>query len=252
MRSMEIQKYRAEEHEEYLPDYQKPEYREGDIEKFKPVLQEAVESLEDVTGFSTDEIKIVLAVTDEEELIDDAIEEHYFMGYSFDEGMRGYPENAVFMRVSDNTENWEEAMKSMLVHELGHQIFYQTEVDWEDDQYHSMMFEGHAENLSRIAGEKKGWSYSPIWRKEEPIDVDKEVLYSDLERPRTHGDEEDDIDHNMFVRGGERWQNSEGYTIAYQIVKFLIEEDRTTIYSMLETPSEEWRKMVKDAVEQLY
>lgn len=249
---MEIQKYRAEDHEEYLPDYQKPEYSERDIEKFKPVIHEAVESLEGLTGFSAEEVNIVLAVTDEEELPEDAIEEQYFMGYSFDEGMRGYPEKAVFLRVSDKTDKWEEAMKSMLVHELGHQIFYQTEVDWEDDQYHSIMFEGHAENISRIIGEEKNWDYAPVWRKEEPIEVDKELLYSDLEMSRTHGDEEDDIDHNMFVSGGERWQNSEGYTIAYQIVKFLIEEDRTTIDNMLETPSEEWREMVEDAVEQLY
>ncbi|MFQ3275301.1 MAG: hypothetical protein ACI9LV_000997 [Candidatus Nanohaloarchaea archaeon] len=249
---MEIQKYRVEEHEEYLPDYQKPEYREGDIEKFKPALHEAVDSLEDITGFSAEGIKMVVAVTDEEELIDDAVDDHYFMGYSFDEGMRGFPGKAVFIRTSDKPENWEEAMKSMLVHELGHQIFYQTEVDWEDDQYHSIMFEGHAENLSRIVGEEKDWDYSPVWRKEEPIEVDKEVLYSDLELPRTHGDEDDDIDHNMFVSGGERWQDAEGYMISYQVVKYLIEKDRISIESMLEKPSEKWKEMVKESIEELY
>lgn len=56
----------------------------------------------------------------------------------------------------------------------------------------------------------------------------------------------------MFLRGGERWSDAEGYTIAFQIVRHLIEEDRVSINSMLETHSEEWRELVEGAIDELY
>ncbi len=102
------------------------------------------------------------------------------------------------------------------------------------------MFEGHAENLARIVGERNGREFSPVCRKEEPIDIDKQQLYEDLEKPRGFEGKE----HNMFLRGGERWSNAEGYTIAFQIVKYLIDEEKISISSMLGTSYEEWRNLV--------
>jgi hypothetical protein len=134
---MEITEYKPEKHAEYLPDYQVPKYLEGDIGRFKSLAEEAVNELKEFVDFD-DDLELVLGVTDTEKLGDDAPTSYHFMGYSFDEGMRGYPRNAVFMRASDEPDNWRAAMKSMLVHELGHQVFYQTDVDWENDQYHSI------------------------------------------------------------------------------------------------------------------
>lgn len=249
---MEIKKYKPEEHKQYLPDYHKSTYSKGDIEKFKPVAEEALEELKEVIDFLDEGIELVLAITDSGEMADDAPKDYYFLGFSFRDGMRGYPGNAVFMRVADRFSDWRAAMKDMQVHEFGHQIFYQEDVDWEDDQYHSVMFEGHAENLARKVAEKNDREYTPVWRKDEPIDVDKEALLEDLEKPRTFGDEGDEIDHNMFVSGGERWSDAEGYTIAYQIVRHLIDEGEVSIHDLLETPSERWREMVKESVEELY
>lgn len=246
---MEITQYKPEKHAEYLPDHQVPKYSEGDIEKFLPVAQEAVNELNELVEFDN-ELELVLGVTDTDKLDEDTPVGYYFMGYSFDEGMRGYPRNAVFMRVSDEPEEWKAAMKGMLIHELGHQVFYQTEVDWEDDQYHSVMFEGHAENLARIVGERNGRDFSPVWRKEEPIEVDKEMLYEDLEKPRST--EEENLSQNMFRPSGDRWQDAEGYTIAFQIVRHLIEKEEKPINTLLETSSEEWREMVDRAIEELY
>jgi uncharacterized protein YjaZ len=110
------------------------------------------------------------------------------------------------------------------------------------------MFEGHAENLARIVSDKNGRDFSPVWQKEEPIEVDKKQLCDDLEKPRGFEGE----DHNMFLRGGERWSDAGGYTIAFQIVQHLIEEERVSITSMLETQSEEWRELVDEAIEELY
>lgn len=249
---MDIKKYRPEQHEEYLPDYMKSTFGKGDIEKFKPVVREALRELKQTVDFSDGHIDLVIARTDEENMQDNAPKDYYFMGFSFDDGMRGHEGNAVFLRASDDVDNWREALKSMLVHELGHQIFYQAEVDWEDDQYHSLMFEGHAMNLSRIVGEENNWNYSPVWRTEESIDLDTEVLSQDLEQPRTFGDEDDEVDHNMFVKAGQRWQDAEGYMIAFQIVKHLMEEDRISIETMIEKPSGEWKEMVREAIEEIY
>jgi uncharacterized protein YjaZ len=170
------------------------------------------------------------------------------MGFSFDEGMRGYPRNAIFIRASDEPEKWQEAFKSMLIHELGHQVFYQTDVDWETDQYHSVMFEGHAENLTRTVGDRNGREFSPVWQKSEPIKINREALYEDLENPRDF----EEPGHNMFLYGGERWSKAEGYTIAFQIVRYLIEEDQISLSSMLKTSPKEWREKVDEAVEELY
>jgi hypothetical protein len=244
---MDIVGYQEDSHADYLPEHQVPKYSEGDIDRFKTVAQEAVSELKELADFD-DEIELVLGVTDTDKLDDDAPTGYYFMGFSFDEDMRGYPRNAVFMRASDRPEEWEAAFKSMLVHELGHQVFYQAETDWEDDQYHSVMFEGHAENLARIIGDRNDRSFSPVWQKEDPIEVDKKQLYRDLEEPRGF----EGKDHNMFLQGGERWSNAEGYTIAYQIVKHLIEEDEISIDSMLSTPSEKWKKLVDETIEEIY
>lgn len=244
---MEITKYQVEEHAEYLPEHHPPKYRDGNIERFKPVAREAVSELKEVVDFD-DDIELILGVTDVEELEEDCPVGYYFMGFSFCKGLHDYPRNAVCMRASDEPDEWRAAFKSMLVHELGHQVFYQAEVDWEDDQYHSIMFEGHAENLARIVGDKNGRNFSPVWQKEEPIEVDKQQLYKDLEKPRGF----EGNDHNMFLQGGERWSDAEGYTVAYQIVRYLIEKDRISIQSMLGTTSEEWRKLADEAIEELY
>lgn len=245
---MEIVKYSSGEHRQYLPEHQKPAYSEGDIERFRPVAEEALQELREIIDFH-DDIELVLAITDEEELSENTSEDFYFTGFSFDEGMRGYPANAVFLRVSDQVDNWRERMKDMLIHELGHQVFYQSSVDWKDDQYHSIMFEGHAENLANIAAEENDRDYTPVWRKDPSIDIDKEMLFEDLEKPRTF---EDEVDHNMFIAEGSRWTEAEGYTIAYQVVNYLIENAEVEIDDMLGTPSEEWREMVGTAIEELY
>ena len=246
---MRITEYKPEKHAEYLPDHQVPKYSEGDIDRFRSVAEEAVNELKEFVDFD-DDLELVLGVTDTEKLDEDAPTGYYFMGYSFDEGMRGYSRNAVFMRASDEPEEWRAAMKGMLIHELGHQVFYQTDVDWEDDQYHSVMFEGHAENLAKLVGDRNGRDFSPVWRKEEPVEVDKEDLYKDLEKPRST--EEEKLSQNMFRPSGDRWQDAEGYTIAFQIVRRLIEEEETSINSMLETSSKEWREMVEKTVKELY
>jgi hypothetical protein len=249
---MQIRKYDSEEHEQYLPDYHKPTYAEGDIDKFKQVAEEALEELESLVEFSDKDIELVIAITDTDEIDDNAPESYYFMGFSFDDGMRDHPGNAVFMRVTDTIEEWKAAMKDMLIHELGHQIFYQRDVDWNDNQYYSFKFEGYAENLAKIVAEKHGRNYNPIWRKDEPMDIAKDALFEDLKKPRTFGDEGDKIDHNMFVNGGSRWSNAEGYTIAYQLVRYLLNQNKITIQNMPEISPEDWKDYVDSAVKELY
>jgi hypothetical protein len=116
---MEFEKYNSEKHAEYLTDHHPPHYRDGDIEKFKPVAEEAVSELKEVVDFD-DDIELILGVTDVEELGKNPPTGYYFMGFSFDEGLHGYQENAAFMRASDQPEKWRAAFKSMFIHELSH------------------------------------------------------------------------------------------------------------------------------------
>lgn len=102
--NMEIVKYDEDDHAGYLPDHHPPKYRDGDIEKFKPVAEEALTELKDFTEFE-DDIELILGVTDVEELGADSPKGYYFMGFSFSEDLHDYPGNAVCMRASDSLMN---------------------------------------------------------------------------------------------------------------------------------------------------
>lgn len=250
---MKVKSYNEEEHEEYLPDVHKPYYsKSDDLEKFQPVVEEAFEELNTVVDFD-ENIKVVIAETDEKEMHKDAPDDYYFHGFSFDDGMRGYEGKAIFIRVSDKFDWWKDAFKDMLIHETGHQIFYQRENqdNWGYSQYSSIMFEGHAENLADIVNQKFNYDWNPIWRKD-TLEVNKEHLYEDLKEPRNVGDEEDSKDHDMFLYGGERWSDAEGYTAAYQIVRYLLQESKIELKEFINTEAEEWKPLVDSAIEELY
>lgn len=251
---MDIKPYRPEEHGEYLPDVHRPYYRAPEeVDRFAAVVEEAFEELEEVVEFDED-IEVVVAETDETEISEDSPDAYYFHGFSLDDGMRGYDGNAVIVRVSDRFDWWQDAFKDMIVHETGHQLFYQRENkdNWEESQYFSMMFEGYAENLADAVGRRFGYGYSPPWRKQEALSVNKTHLYEDLEKPRSFGDEEDDISYDMFLGGGERWKDAGGYTIAYQIVRNLLDRNEVQLETFINTDTEEWKRLVENAVERLY
>lgn len=111
---MEFEKYDSGKHEEFLPDFQKPHYKEGEVEKFVEVAREAVEELKSVVDFDDSDIKIVLGLTDIEKMREDwgrdIPDSYYFLGFSFADGMKGYEGNAVFMRVSDSVEDWRKGL----------------------------------------------------------------------------------------------------------------------------------------------
>lgn len=251
---MNIKSYDREKHEEYLPDVHKPFYKPPeDVNSFAAVVEEAYKELGSVMEFD-DEIEIVVAETDEQEMSEDAPEDHYFHGFSFADGMRGHEGYAIFVRASEKVEGWKDAFKGMLIHETGHQIFYRRENqnNWEDNQYFSIMFEGHAENLAETVNRKFGYERSPVWRKQEPVELDKEQLYKDLEQPRGFGDEDDSKDHDLFLSGGERWSDAEGYTVAYQVVRGLLQEDKIDLETFINRDSDEWVPLVKETIEKLY
>jgi uncharacterized protein YjaZ len=92
----------------------------------------------------------------------------------------------------------------------------------------------------------------PVWRKQEPLELDKEQLYEDLEKPRGFGDEDDSKDHDMFLSGGERWDDAEGYIIAYQVVKNLLQEDEIKLETFINMEPKEWRPLVEEVIERVY
>lgn len=251
---VDIKPYESGKHEEYLPDVHKPYYTSPeDIELFRSVSQEAVEELKSVSGFSAD-FEVVVAGTDEEEMSEDVPDSYYFHGFSFDDGMRGHEGYAVFIRATTVFDWWKDSFKDMLIHEIGHQIFYQRENqdNWEDSQYFSIMFEGFSENLANKVNQEFGYGWRPEWRKDKPVNLDIEELFRDLKKPRGFGDEDDSKDHDMFLNGGERWSNAEGYTISYQIVRNILEEEDIDLEEIINIESDRWENLVESAVERLY
>lgn len=113
---MKIEKYDPEKHAEYFPNHHPPKYRDGDIEIFKSVAREALDELKEVVDLDEEEIELVIGVTDVDELGENPPVGYYFMGFSFSPVIHGYSRNAVFMRASNDPENWKAAFKSMPIH----------------------------------------------------------------------------------------------------------------------------------------
>lgn len=251
---MKVDRYRKEIHGEYLPDVHRKYYSEpAEIEEFENAVEEAFEQLNDILEFRKD-IKVVVASTDEDEISDEAPDDYYFHGFSFADGMRGHEGCAIFIRASTHFDWWSSAFKDMLIHEAAHQIFYRrdNQDNWEDNQYFSIMFEGHAENVAASVNEKFDYDWNPVWRKEQPLNLDKEKLYLSLKKQRRFGDADDNKDHDLFLSGGENWSDAEGYTIAYQIVKLLLEREMIELNNFINSDGEEWKEKVDNAIEELY
>lgn len=249
---MAIKRYDADKHSDLVTDNLHLE--PGDkFEELKKAVNEALEDVKSVHGIETD-LEIVTALTDKSEYDEDADPAYFFMGLSLREGMRGANGKTIFVRGVTELDGWKNRFKDMLVHEIGHQVFYRGEDHPRRDQYYSIRFEGHAENFVSQLSEEKNYGYRPPWRIDEQsqIETEPEKIIEDLEAVRQWPDEAEDLSEQMFVSGGERYPNAEGYTIAYQTVRKLIQDDEISLSDLPGISKEKWKEYCESTIRELY
>jgi uncharacterized protein YjaZ len=249
---MEVKRYDEDKHGEIVTDDLHLEPGE-DFGKLQTAVNDALEDIKSVHGVEPD-FDIVAALTDRSEYDEDVDPAYFFMGLSLREGMRGVDRKTIFVRGLTEFDDWENRFKDMLVHEIGHQVFYQGEDNPGRDQHYSIRFEGHAENFASQVSEEKNYGYRPPWRTEDhsKIEADPEQIIEDLETNRQWPDEAEDLSKQMFVSGGERYPNAEGYTIAYQVVKELTENEDIKLSDLPGTSKEKWVKHCEKTIRKLY
>ncbi|NMJ76446.1 hypothetical protein GLU01_00050 [Nanohaloarchaea archaeon] len=248
---VKIARYRKDD-SDIVPDdrYEDPsnEYKE-----FKTEAEKAIRHCEEVFDIDTDFV-VKLARTDTTGF--DPQEAHpgnSFMGFSAVEGMRGSNENQVFVRATTQVDYWRPALRDMLNHEVGHQAWYQTGFDAVQSQYFNLRFEGHAMNFAGRINEERNYSWSTPERTSERPEVDAQQLLKDLEH-RRHWKDSDSVDlsKQMFQVGGDRYRWAEGYTIAYQVVKQVMQTKVIGITDIPTLQQERWRKMCESAIKEMY
>ncbi len=248
---VKIARYRKDD-SDIVPDdrYEDPsnEYKE-----FKTEAEKAIRHCEEVFDIDTDFV-VKLARTDTTGF--DPQEAHpgnSFMGFSAMEGMRGSNENQVFVRATTQVDYWRPALRDMLNHEVGHQAWYSTGFENTRAQYFNLRFEGHAMNFAEQVNQQKDYDWSNPARTVERPEIDAEQLFKDLESDRCWKDSEDiDLSEQLFQTGGTRYRWAEGYTIAYQVVKRVVDTEPINLTDIPTLQEERWRKMCKSAVEEMY
>lgn len=249
---MEIKRYKEDKHSDLVTDdlYLEPG---EDFEELRQAANDALEDIKDIHQVNPD-FEIVTALTDQSKYDDDANPAYLFKGLSLREGMRDVDRKVIFVRGFTELDDWENRFKDMLVHEVGHQVFYQGDASSGRDQFYSMRFEGHAENFASQVSNEKNYDYRPPWRVDEPLNlgIEAEQIIEDLEINRQWPDEAEDLSKQMFVSGGDRYQKAEGYTIAYQTVKKLTESGKAKLSELPEMSSEQWHEYCKPTIRELY
>lgn len=248
---MEIKRYKKDKHSDLVTG--NIHLEPGDkFEDLRQAAKNALKDAKDVHQFSTN-FEIVVALTDKSEFEEDVNPDYLFMGLSLHEGMRGSDKKVIFIRGVTGHDGWRRRFKDMLVHEIGHQVFYQKNNHSGRSQFYNLRFEGHAENFASKVSNKKNYGYKPPWRTEKlNLETETDQIIQDLEVNRQWPDQTENLSKQLFIRGGERYQMAEGYTIAYQVVKSLINKGQIKLSKIPEMSSENWRKSCESAIRELY
>lgn len=237
---MKFEKYDSEKHHYFLDEFTKysrePTQEEAGF--FSEVLQETAEEISNITGQESD-FKLYFAMTEESGLEDELPINRYVHGFSFPEWMEGFERDVIMIRAVRDRENWEDCLVNMLAHEMAHQEFYSKTERMPYSNWYNLVFEGHAMNRAEQVAEELGVDWKPDYRSDEKLDVDAESIIEILDENRTYEPE------NIFRNGNKPCESAEGYNIAYQVVKEIVE--RTNLE--LDTVITGDRKRMRDEVE---
>jgi uncharacterized protein YjaZ len=108
-------------------------------------------------------------------------------------------------------------------------------------------------NFAGRVNEEKNYSWSRPERTSERPEVDIGQLLRDLEYRRNRKDSEGvELSRQVFRTGGDRYQRAEGYTIAYQVVKQVVQTKTIGLTDIPTLQQERWRKMCESAIKEMY
>ena len=246
---MEFQKWDDEEDYGNLMEWFTNKAKEPkNFEKYKDTVREGFEDFKEVFGLETD-VDFVIAETNIDflrEKYDEIPDWAYGQGFSTTPEWHDVDTPTVFVMANDQYEYWEDLLKYVAAHELGHQKLYENHEKGRQI-YKRMMFEGHAMHSAEKLAEEKNYNWSQNgWS---PGKVNKEELLRELDKFNTWAGENEGETTTLFVPGGEEWQNAEGYPIAFQTTKMIIEQQDESVSELLEMSFDEWREKLEKSIE---
>jgi hypothetical protein len=243
---MELEFYDAEKQDYFLEEYRNfaQEPTEQEKEFFRPLLEEIVEEISDVTGISTD-FKLYFAVTDEKKFDEDIPINFYVHGFSNPSWIEGASIDYIMARAVKDRENWRDCLVNMLAHEMAHQNFYSKIDEMPISNLETIIFEGNAMNLAEKVSEELGVEWKPHYRSGERIDVRAEKIIELLDEDFKQGSE------GIFKRGEDPSPDAEGYNIAYQVVKDILGRTDLELEDLPEASDERLREEVEESLDRL-
>jgi len=245
---MEFEKWNNQEDYGSLMDWFRVKACEpGSYEKYREGVEEAFSDFGNVFGLDRG-ISFVVAETDIDFLegkYEEVPDWAYSQGFSADPEWHDVENPSVFVMANDNYKYWRDLLKFVTAHELAHQKFYENhEVEWRI--YQRMMFEGHSMHSAEKVAEEKGYNW--VNHDHEPGKIDKEELITELDKFNTWTGENEEETSSLFVPGGEKWKNAEGYPIAFQITEDILERIECDISDLLDMSFEDWRKETEKSI----
>lgn len=242
---MEIEFFDEEKHDCFLDEYKKYSREPSDDEKefFKPLLEELVSEIAEVTGISTD-FKLYFAMTNESQFDDDTPINRYIHGFSFASWMEGFKEDVVMIRAVKDRKHWKDCLINILAHEMAHQEFYNNKTA-PYTNLENIIFEGHAMNRAEQVAQEMGLTWKPHYRSEEQIKIDGNEILEVLDEDRTYQPS------NIFQNGDKPCEEAEGYNIAYQIVKKINSGKKLSLDDFTKVKDEDLREEVRAGIENI-
>lgn len=249
---MEFERWNNQEDYNKLMDWFNAKAGEPkNYQKYENAVREALTDFREVFGLER-EVSFVIAETDIgflEDKYDEVPDWSYSQGFSASPEWHDLEKPTVFVMANDNYEYWKDLLKFVTAHELAHQKFYENhEIGWQI--YQKMMFEGHAMHSAEQIAEEKDYNW--LKHEQKTRKIDKEELLAELDKYNTWAGENKEPTSTLFVPGGEKWQNAEGYPIAFQITEDILERTERDINDLLEMSFEEWREETEKSINRYY
>lgn len=228
----------------------------GDYDRYMRQMDEAEKDFEDY--MNVDDLRGVIAFYDlkvfrERYGSDYPSKFAYRNAFSMSGELSDLDQDTVFMAVHENfsskVDNWKGILRYDTIHELAHQVFFREgNFELNTEAWKKMIFEGHAMYLAEKVSQENGYSVQYPFL--ELPDVEPENVKEELEKDIGGREENREDLSQLFSYGGRSFQDAEGYPIAYNVAKYLVDQG-LEIEEFTGLSDEEIREKVFEAVEEL-
>ena len=223
---------------------------------FAEAMQEAIEDFSD--KFKLPEMRCVIAFYDLKEFkkryeSDYPSKFAYRNAFSMTTELSDLDQNTVFMAVHpdfpDRADNWKGIVKYDTLHELAHQIYFEkTEMDLMTPAWKKMIFEGHAMFIAEKIASEKGYGVDYPFL--EMPEVELQEVLDDLDGIIGGRDDNSKELSQLFSYGGEKFTGAEGYPLAFNVVRHLVESGHE-LDELMKMEDEDKRQAVRESLSAL-